>query len=821
MSDRAAPRDASWAVSEVAAAVAETVFDRMPMGVALFDTDLRLQRCNPTFAAYVGRYGVVPAEAVVPGTSFFSYFPGVDAIAASTFARVRAGEVRRFEAFPLEVNGEVSYWDIVFTPLWRDGRVVGIIDVTTDITEQRRAEEQLRRRDSILSAVRLAAERFLTVDTSWEAAIDEVLAHLGEAAGASRVYLFENTRTFDDVHTSAPSVVARKREEWLATGLSPPAGVHAPGAVDYDARGWRRWAEVLASGQVLHARTRDLPPGERPDLEAAGIRSLALVPIFVENEWWGFLGFDECVTERDWPPSELDALQAAASTIGAALQRGWAEEKYRRIFEATTDGLVLSDANGNIVEANPAFCRNHGYRLGEVAGRPATDFVHSDDHHVLRSYRDAVNGGHDFQSRARNVRQDGTEVPVEIHGTSFTYRGRPHTLAVVRDVTERASAFALLEQRIAALARVAGSLTLDQTLTATLETLAAAVVDAGPAVACSFQLVDPATGDLSIVACHGQPDGYIEALQSSWRSGVSSPTRRALERQELIMVPEARRLGYDNPQYAALHPLLDQVEWNSIVVVPFDALGRSVGAMNVYYRSVDEVGVDEQTFLGAVAHQSAVVVENVRLLAEAQAKASLEERQRLARELHDSVSQALYGIALGARTARTLAERDPGALIEPLDYVLGLAQAALAEMRSLNFELRPETLATEGLVAALDRQVTALQARHEVAVDAELGTEPDLPLESKEALYRIAQEALHNVVKHARAGRIRLVLGRDGEATVLEIVDDGIGFDAGASYPGHLGLTTMVERAVDIGGAATVSSEPGAGTVVRVSVPAR
>ena len=112
----------------------------------------------------------------------------------------------------------------------------------------------------------------------------------------------------------------------------------------------------------------------------------------------------------------------------------------------------------------------------------------------------------------------------------------------------------------------------------------------------------------------------------------------------------------------------------------------------------------------AIANQAAIAIENARLYAQAQELAALEERQKLARELHDSVSQALYGISLGAHTARKALERDPQGVVEPLDYVLSLAEAGLAEMRALIFELRPESLEAEGLVAALTKQAAAVQA---------------------------------------------------------------------------------------------------------------
>src|SRR5438874_2588427 len=130
---------------------------------------------------------------------------------------------------------------------------------------------------------------------------------------------------------------------------------------------------------------------------------------------------------------------------------------------------------------------------------------------------------------------------------------------------------------------------------------------------------------------------------------------------------------------------------------------------------------------------------------------SLQERQRLARELHDSVSQVLYGIGLGAHTARQAFESDPDQAMASIDYVLALAEAGLVEMRALIFELRPESLEIEGLVAALTKQVAVLRTGYNMTVVEDLGEEPDLPMETKHALYRVAQEALHNIVKHARA----------------------------------------------------------------------
>jgi signal transduction histidine kinase len=163
--------------------------------------------------------------------------------------------------------------------------------------------------------------------------------------------------------------------------------------------------------------------------------------------------------------------------------------------------------------------------------------------------------------------------------------------------------------------------------------------------------------------------------------------------------------------------------------------------------------------------------------------------------------------------------RDPAGVAQPLDYVLELADAGLAEMRALIFQLRPESLQSEGLVVALEKQAAAVRARQRLPIDVTLCPEPEwLSLDAKEALFRIAQESMHNTVKHARASWIGLRLNGTIDGVVLEIVDDGQGFNTGGSFPGHLGLISMRERMRNIGGTLTIDSQTGAGTTVRAEL---
>ena len=151
--------------------------------------------------------------------------------------------------------------------------------------------------------------------------------------------------------------------------------------------------------------------------------------------------------------------------------------------------------------------------------------------------------------------------------------------------------------------------------------------------------------------------------------------------------------------------------------------------------------------------------------------------------------------------------------------VLSLASTGLAEMRALIFDLRPDALESEGLVVMLRHQLHALNARLGVEVVDDLQEVPELATTSREAVYRVAREAMVNVVKHASASRLEVTLRADDGFVVLTVTDDGVGFDVQQKFPGHLGLTSMRERVMSVGGDLSVVSAPGQGTTIRACVP--
>jgi signal transduction histidine kinase len=247
--------------------------------------------------------------------------------------------------------------------------------------------------------------------------------------------------------------------------------------------------------------------------------------------------------------------------------------------------------------------------------------------------------------------------------------------------------------------------------------------------------------------------------------------------------------------------------------------GRVAGLLRLEHSEPGHFAQHRARLALAMANQAGIAIENARLYRAARKVAALEERQRLARELHDSVTQALYAIALGAHTAKEILGEGPVRLKESLDPILALAQTAVSEMRFLIFELRPDYLENETLSTTLSRLADAVNTRYGCEVRLDLTPEMNFSLDLKEALYRISHEALTDIARYARAEVASIEIRQENSHVVLVVQDDGAGFDPGASFPGHLGLQSMRERAAESGGSLEIESGPAKGTTVRARFP--
>jgi PAS domain S-box-containing protein len=616
-----------------------------------------------------------------------------------------------------------------------------------------------------------------------------------------------------------------------------PSGSVVPGAYYFDLDPGTEehvmpvFERVLA-GETLHLEAFPLPAkGETSYWDAV------LSPLVEDGEVVGIIDVTTDATERQRAKEALEESQRMLATLISNLP-----------------GMVYrcrNDPHWTMTFVSEGSLELTGYRPDELMGNHAVsygDLIYPDDRAMVwESVQAALATGDPYQVTYRIVTPDGEKWVWEQGRGVISDAGE--VLAIegfITDVSERVMNEQALERRVKArteeieqrrrvaegLRGILEVLNSTRSLDEILDYIVRQATELLGAQAGLLFRLEPHHQYAFFEASFGLPFELVEMEYSTVDN--SSGNQDLLNRRPVGVV--------DFPAYVAqaLHDpdagLTEKDAWwyreladryQSILGAPLIVRDEVYGGLIFYYCDRHPFVNDEQGLAASLANQTALAIENARLRVQAEQAAVMQERQRLARELHDSVSQALYGIGLGARTARKLLEQgavDPDvrtSLDAPLDYVLSLADAGLTEMRALIFELHPDALEKEGLVAALQRQAKTVRARHKLAVEVDLCEEPDVGLDVKEALYRIAQEAMNNIVKHARAGRIDLQLRcRDG-TLLLDVADDGIGFDPDRAYPGHLGLRSMRERVVQLGGELSIESAPGEGAVVRVRVSLR
>jgi signal transduction histidine kinase len=258
----------------------------------------------------------------------------------------------------------------------------------------------------------------------------------------------------------------------------------------------------------------------------------------------------------------------------------------------------------------------------------------------------------------------------------------------------------------------------------------------------------------------------------------------------------------------------------SLLAVPLKVDTKVIGILNILNKPT-EITREDMRIIDLFADQAAIIIEHIRLQYQAEQLAVLEERQRLARELHDSVTQALYSVTLYADAARMAFSAQKWESLESnLQEVRNMSREAMYDMRLLVFELRPFMLETEGLVSALRARLAAVEGRSGLKTEVLVENERRLPIKMEEQLYRIAQEALNNVVKHAGATQVQVQLTYDESTVSMEMSDDGKGFaPEEVSQSGGFGLQGIHERVQQLGGALNIQSTPRRGTRLRVRIP--
>jgi len=495
------------------------------------------------------------------------------------------------------------------------------------------------------------------------------------------------------------------------------------------------------------------------------------------------------------------------------------EETLQTLVESLPVAIVAVDNNGTILYANQKLVQLFGYAPDELIGaslelliptRLRTVHVQHRTGYGRKPHSRPMGSGMDLLA----LRKDGTEFQIEAGLSNVNLAGKPVTLSSVVDVSRRKHNEEVLEQRVEERTReierrrrvaeslrdIISLLNSNRPLQTVLDHIVAqAGTLLGADAAVIYHLEENRT-PIAVLASYGLPD---ELRADHYRLLI----------ENLPAAPESDAPAPD----LGREPTVDAVNrhYQAQLAIPLKAQEEVFGGLMLYYTAPRKYASEEIALAVSFGEQIKLAIENDRLRTRAEQAAVAAERNRIARDLHDSVSQTLFSASLIAEVLPRLSSRDPAESMRRLEELKILTRGALAEMRSLLLELRPSAL-IEVEIGELLRQLTeAASARARIPVSLEISGNAPLPQEVKIACYHIAQEALNNVIKHARARRASVALWLLPEEVNLAIQDDGIGFIRQEVTPEHLGLTIMTERADGVDAVLHVESAQGAGTTIR------
>ena len=311
-----------------------------------------------------------------------------------------------------------------------------------------------------------------------------------------------------------------------------------------------------------------------------------------------------------------------------------------------------------------------------------------------------------------------------------------------------------------------------------------------------------------MVTCQGIPTDWIPEMETMLLD--QEIIDMLLNQKETLLIP-------DTSKESRLPKFLIHAEPATLILIPLLAENYVLGILGLFNTISPALGLDDIALLTSISRQVGVAIHTENLRQQAQKATILEERQQLTRNLHDSVIQSLYGLVTLSEAGQIKAENGDEEHVKRLFTRIGkTSRQAIREIRLFIHQLRPPVLEQEGLINALDLRLAAVEGRSDIQVILNIEEEIKLAAEIETAFYHIAEEALNNILKHAQAETINISLHTEDQNVILEISDDGCGFDPQSLTNRGLGLTNMEERIKTIHGELNIHSEPGKGTRVRV-----
>jgi PAS domain S-box-containing protein len=493
--------------------------------------------------------------------------------------------------------------------------------------------------------------------------------------------------------------------------------------------------------------------------------------------------------------------------------------------------IAVADEGGRIVLVNNKLADMFGYGSGELIDKPIEVLMPERYREGHVAYREeyagnprqrAMGSGLDLAGR----RRDGSEFPLEV-GLSYYHSGeRSWVMATVADISRRKQNEEVLERRVQERTReierrrqvsdtlrdILAILNSDRPLAEILEHIALQARHLLQADASAIYQMQDADTALTIEASSGLSPEQLSHPQNLTLPAVVKQVSR---NGELVTVTTSDMPVHGENSSGGLHSLMADT-YCAQLAVPLRIKDEIYGGLMLYYLEPRKFSDEEIELAVTFGDQAVLAIENAGLRTRAERTAVAAERNRIARDLHDSVTQTLFSATLIAEVLPKLVERNGSEGMRRLEELRQLTRGALAEMRTLLLELRPATL-IEVSVEELLRQLTeAARGRARIPIELQAEASAPLPPDVKIAFYYIAQEALNNVAKHARASSAHVSLLSHAGGAALSVVDDGQGFDVTQVTAEHLGLAIMRERSEAIGGELTIAGTPGEGTEVTI-----
>jgi len=717
--------------------------------------------------------------AEIVGEHFSVFFTEEDTESGRPERYLEAAREGRFEEenWLVRKDGSRFLAGTVTTALYDDeGDLRGYSVVTQNITEKKEAERLLEEAENRLRAL---VEHVPAITYTGEVGGDHALAYVSPQ--------------IEEVLGYSPREVTSDPDHWTKT-LHP-----------HD----RRW--VLAEER----RT-----GETGDPFALEYRMFARNGRVVWLRDEAMLVRDEDGSPLRWQGFMLDVTKRKK----AEEKLRESEELYRNVVEQAAENIFLIDPyTGRILQANASFHQSLGYEAEELRGLTLYDIVAHDQKTIDRNiWRVMEEGRHSIGER-RYKRKDGTLIDVEVSAGAIAYGGRPALCIVAHDVTQRKEAEEALRRSLDVLLALYET---GQILSSSLEreeigSRLLEVVRRVSNLTTAVISVPDEKGELSIWRSSG--------LVGSWRQARFAPEalsarRKALESGEHQLLRLPRPEGPQGEHFVSLY-------------LPLLVRDRLVGVLEAY--GPEALGEEGAETLYSLANQAASALENARLYAELAErenqlkrlvgkliKAQEEERRRVAYDVHDGLAQTAAAAHQHLQAFARHNPPDSEGSREELDETLELVRDVVGEARRVIYDARPTVLDDYGLPAAVRLQVDTLRSEGlEVGFEEALG-DGRLPPEVETTLFRVAQEAMTNVRKHAQASRVHVALDRPGTAVRLRVTDDGRGFEPHAAPRSNglgerVGLPGMRQRVSLLGGRFELHSEPGSGTTVTAEVELR